>query len=105
MHAYGTIEAEWPDVLTLPGSAVTTEGDVIVGYQSFCFLVESGKARRTAIELGVRNDKLVEVLKKRVNSGDEATWLPFSGAEEIVQGDLSGLKDGDSVSVVTGQIH
>ena len=36
MYAYATINTEWRDLLTLPASAVVTEGDVNVGYKSFC---------------------------------------------------------------------
>ncbi len=94
MYAYATIEAEWRDVLTLPVSAVLTEGDVNVGYQHFCYVVENGHVKRTPIEVGVRNDQLVEVLKKRVGGGEA-----FTGTEEVVQGDLGGLKDGQAVEV------
>ena len=79
-----------------------TEGDVNVGYKTFCYLVEDGRVKRTQIEIGARNDQLVEVLKKRVpavKTGAEPRWEAFTGAEEIVQGDLSGLKDGQPVEV------
>src|SRR5262249_13689526 len=38
MYAFATITAESPNVLSLPDSAVLTQGDVTQGYQSFCFL-------------------------------------------------------------------
>ena len=50
LYAYATIEAEWPDVLTIPASAIVTEGDVNVGYRTFCYLVEDGHVKRTQIE-------------------------------------------------------
>ena len=102
MYAYGTIVAEKGDALALPSSAVVTEGDVNVGYQSYCFLVDDGRAKRTPIEVGARNDQLVEVVKKRTagsGDGDKPRWEPFTGNEEVVQGELSGLKDGQSVQV------
>jgi multidrug efflux pump subunit AcrA (membrane-fusion protein) len=102
MYAYATIEAEWPDVLTLPASAVQTEGDVTVGYQTFCYLVEDGRVKRTQIEMGARNDQLVEVLRKRVpetKPGEGPRWEAFAGTEQVVRGDLSGLKDGQAVSL------
>jgi HlyD family secretion protein len=100
MYAYARIEAEGREVLTLPASAVVTEGDVNVGYQRFCYLVEEGRVKRTQIEIGVRNDQLVEVLQKRVpgvSTEEGPRWEPFTGAEKVVQGDLSGLKDGQPV--------
>ena len=102
MYAYATIEAEWPHVLTLPASAVKTEGDVNIGYKSFCYLVENRRVKRTQIETGVRNDQLVEVLRKRAaeaRSGAAPHWEAFSGTEEVVQSGLSGLKDGQAVEV------
>jgi len=104
MYVYATIDAEWPDVLTLPASAVVTEGDVNIGYKTFCYMVEYDRVKRTRIEIGARNDQLVEVLEKRVpgaNNGDEPRWEAFTGAEGVVQRDLSGLKDGQSVEVNT----
>jgi RND family efflux transporter MFP subunit len=100
LYAYATIDAEWRDVLTLPVSAIVTEGDVNVGYRTFCFIVEDGRAKRTPIEVGARNDQLIEVRKKQVAAaGEEPRWEPFTGEEQVVRTDLSGLKDGQSVSV------
>lgn len=102
MYAFATIAAEWRDVLALPASAVVTEGDVNVGYQSFCWVVEDGRVKRTPVEVGVRNDQLVEVRRKQTPQGAEAQrWEDFSGVEEVVQGDLAGLKDGQTVLLDT----
>jgi multidrug efflux pump subunit AcrA (membrane-fusion protein) len=100
MYAYATLDAQWRDVLTLPASAVATEGDVNVGYQTFCYIVEGGRAKRTPVEIGARNGQLVEVLKKQApggGPGEAPRWEPFTGEEEVVGGDLSGLKDGQAV--------
>jgi multidrug efflux pump subunit AcrA (membrane-fusion protein) len=107
MYAYGKLTAQWNNVLTMPASAVGTEGDVNVGYQTFCFLVQDGHVKRTPVAIGARNSDLVEVLKKRVagtSPGDQPRWEPFSGKEQIVRGDLSGLTDGQAV-VVNGIIR
>jgi hypothetical protein len=92
-------EAWWRDLLTLPASAVVTEGDVNVGYKSFCYVIEQGRANRTEIEIGARNNVLVEVLKKRVSgkSGNEAQREEFTGSEDVVDRGLSGLKDGQPI--------
>ena len=99
MYVYATIYAEWPNLLTLPASAVVTEGDVNVGYKTFCYIVEDGRVKRTQIEIGARNDQLVEVLKKRVptaKNGDEPRWEEFTG-REAVSVSAAGLTDGQSV--------
>ncbi len=102
MYAYATMDGELPDVLTLPASAVVTEGDVTVGYQSFCYVIQDGRLKRTQVEIGARNGQLVEVLRKRLpqaKTGETFRWEAVSGAEEVVQRDLSGLKDGQAVAV------
>ena len=45
---------------------------------------------------------VVEVLNKQVPAaptGEEPRWEPFSGEEQVVLGDLAGLKDGQEVQV------
>jgi RND family efflux transporter MFP subunit len=101
MYAYATINAEWPDVLTLPASAVVMEGDVNVGFKNYCYLVEEGHVKRMPIEIGARNDQMVEVIKKQVPAahGEAPRWEAFTGSEQVVQSDLSGLQDGQAVKV------
>jgi hypothetical protein len=102
MYAYATLEAEWRDVLTVPASAVMTEGDVNIGYKTYCYMIEQGHAKRIQIETGAKNDQIIQVLKKQVaaiNPGDKARWETFTGAEELIYGDLSGLKDEQAVDV------
>jgi RND family efflux transporter MFP subunit len=102
MYAYATLTAERPNVWTLPAAAVTTEGDVNQGYRTFCFLVENGKAWRTPVEIGARDSQRVEVLKKQARpakSGEAGPWQDITGEEEIVQGNIGSLTDGQSVMV------
>jgi multidrug efflux pump subunit AcrA (membrane-fusion protein) len=102
MYVFASIAVQHKDALTIPAAAVVTEGEITTGYQNSCFLYESGKVRRTPIEIGARNDQLVEVLKKQIpaaRTGEEPRWEPFSGEELVVQGELAGLKDGQEVQV------
>jgi multidrug resistance efflux pump len=101
LYAYATVTAEWPDVLTLAVSAVLTEGDVNVGFKNYVYMIEAGRVKRTPIEIGARNEQLIEVLKKQVAAAGtgEGRWETFTGTEQVVQGDLSGLKDGQMVTV------
>jgi RND family efflux transporter MFP subunit len=106
MYAYATITAEHKNVWTLPASAVLTEGEVTQGYRSYCFLVEDGKLRRTPLEVGARNKDLVEVLKKGAKParpGEKGPWEDFTGKEEVVQGNLSELHDGQTVRVTAAK--
>jgi HlyD family secretion protein len=99
LYAYATLSADIPGRLTLPRSAVKTEGDVTRGYQSYCFQVVDDKVHRLPIELGAGDSVHVEVLRKRPRS--EGPWEPFSGTEQIVQNNLSEIRDGKSVTLRT----
>jgi HlyD family secretion protein len=105
MYAYATLTAERPNVMTLPASAVITEGDVNQGYGTYCFIVENGKTWRTAIDVGARDGQRVEVLKKQTRpakSGEQGQWQDFSGNEEVVQGKLADLHDGQPIRTFGG---
>jgi HlyD family secretion protein len=102
MYAYATISIEHPNVLTLPASAVVTEGDVNQGYRSFCYVVEDGKAWRTAVQIGVRDNRLVEVLKKPrapAKSTGQEKWEEFTGEEKVVENISAGPTDGQPVHI------
>jgi hypothetical protein len=91
-----TLVAELPDRSTLPVSTVGGQGD-----QAFCFVVENGKLARTLLRVGLRDAAAVEVLKKATSPkpGEEPRWEDVTGNEAIVQGQLSGLTDGQPVDV------
>jgi HlyD family secretion protein len=99
MYAYAAIQVERSNTLTLPASAVSTQGDVNEGYQDFCFLWENGKVRRTPIKIGSRGEGRVEVLKKRGPGG----WEDFTGTEKVVESGLSALSDGQEVLLAAGE--
>jgi RND family efflux transporter MFP subunit len=90
-YAYATITVERPKVLTLPASAVVTQGE-----QAVCFRVENGKAVRTPVQVGLNGGGLVEVLKKQTKPGE---WEEFSGEEAIVAANAGSLTDGQPVTV------
>src|SRR5262249_17844970 len=86
MFVNATIIAEHKNVWSLPATAVVTRGE-----QTFCYRVESGKAVRMPIRVGLRgnepDNERVEVVKKQVKpsrAGEEAPWEDFSGEEVIV---------------------
>lgn len=57
---------------------------------------------RTAIKVGVSNDRLVEILKKQARSGHAPTpdqWVDFTGDETIVSSNPESLLDGQAVTV------
>lgn len=94
MYVFATLSTERSVGLTLPRSAVRTEGDVTRGYQTYCYQVEGGKARRLLIETGPGDDERVEVLHKQARPGGR--WQSFTGTEEIVH-DASAVREGQAV--------
>jgi RND family efflux transporter MFP subunit len=100
MYAVATITAESPKVLTIPASAIVTQGDVTHGYQNYCYVVENDKARRTFLEVGIRDKQRVQVLRKKTHDANKKEqWVDLSGQERIILGDLSSLTDGKVVEV------
>jgi HlyD family secretion protein len=99
LYAYATISAQH-EGLTVPASAVVTQGDATSGYQSWCFLEKDGKLSRVVVELGVRQGPRVQVLRKQVKAaspGEPAVWQDFSGEENVVQQNVGSLTDGMAV--------
>lgn len=97
MYVYATLSTKRTDLLTLPRSAVATEGDVTSGYQSYCYQVESNKARRLTIELGPADRNRVAVLRKQSRPG--GPWEPITGEEQIVQSNLKDVREGSLLRV------
>jgi multidrug efflux pump subunit AcrA (membrane-fusion protein) len=98
MYAYGSIEIERPRVRAIPTSAI-----VQIGNRMCCFLVKDGKAVRTQIQAGINDGSWIEVVKRRTypTNGDPGIWEDFSGAEEVIAGDLSEISDSESVNIDT----
>lgn len=99
MYAYATITLEQPNALTLPASALVTQGDITKGYESFCFVVEEGKLRRTQVQTGTRAANRIQVLKKQETAGQNMRWIDFTGDEVVVQENVASLSDGQEVAV------
>jgi hypothetical protein len=95
MYVQATIVVEHKNVWALPASAVVTEGE-----QRYCYRIKDGKAIRTPLQVGISGEGLVEVLKKQTKparSGEEGAWEELQGDEEIIEGNVAGLKDGQAV--------
>jgi RND family efflux transporter MFP subunit len=101
MYAFATITADLPGVLAVPPSAVVTQGDVTQGYRNYCFIVEDGKARRTPVEVGQGDGRLIEVLRRQT-VGSPPTWQAFSG-DELIAAEANGLTDGQAVNSVAAK--
>ncbi len=101
MYVNSAIKVETPKVWTLPTDAVFTDGE-----KSYCFVVDQGKAVKTAIQVGVKNDAFVEVMRKQarqVQAKDRPAWEEFTGREQVVAANPESLIDGQVVTVAAGQ--
>ena len=98
MYVNSAIKVETGKVWTLPTDAVFTDGE-----KSYCFVVdpETGKAMKTALQIGVKNDSLVEVMKKQARSpqAKNQAWEDFTGLERIVAANPESLIDGQTVTM------
>jgi HlyD family secretion protein len=77
MYAYGIIAVVHKDAWGAPAAAIVTKNN-----QSFCHIVEDGKARLVPILVGLRDQDYVEVTKKQSTAADGG-WVDFDGKEEL----------------------
>jgi multidrug efflux pump subunit AcrA (membrane-fusion protein) len=96
MYAYAKVIIERDHVAALPVSAVTHSGE-----ETFCWLYRDGRAVRTEARTGVSNGEWIEVtnLHRRTTSKVEEPWVPVTGKEQVILGDLSILAEGGPVQV------
>jgi HlyD family secretion protein len=88
MYAYGRVELKRVNVWAIP-----LQSTFELGNQMYCYVHEDGKAVKLPVRLGIDDGDWVEVIQKR--SGD--TWVPCSGKEQVLVGELSQLSDGEAV--------
>jgi multidrug efflux pump subunit AcrA (membrane-fusion protein) len=90
MYAYGRVVIDRPDVWAVPLACV-----VELGNQEFCYFYGNGKAVRMPVQTGLNDGKWIELLRKQVDD----RWKSFSGTEQVIEGDLAQLSDGQAVEV------
>ena len=92
MYAYAMVLIKRAGVMALPVAAIVEAGN-----QNYCYLLVDGKAMQTPIQTGISDGQWTEVARKKV--GDE--WIPLTGDEEVILGNLSEISDGQAVQVET----
>jgi HlyD family secretion protein len=100
MYAYVNVIIDRPNVQVVPVEALEYRGD-----QTFCWLYKAGKAVRSELETGIRDDEWVEVTARRPpvdpeEPSDKFPWTPIDGTEQVILGDLSLLVPGARVEAV-----
>ncbi len=90
MYAYGQVVVQRANVWAVPMGTL-----VEIGNQNCCYLYEDGKAVQMHVQAGINDGKWVQVTKKR----EKGKWVTFTGSEQIIEGDLSEIIDGERVRV------
>jgi RND family efflux transporter MFP subunit len=90
MYVYVKVLVQRPDVYALPPTTLLVSGN-----QTYCYLLENGKAVKTAVSAGVSDGNWTEVAKLKI--GDQ--WDKVAGKEQVIVADLSELTDGQAVRV------
>src|SRR5581483_7726005 len=97
MYVHALIETKRPNAWTVPSAAILVRDG-----QTFCFRVVDGKAVRTPLRIGGRDNGTVEVLKKQrrpEKPGEKARWEDLTGAEQVIVTRPGELTDGQVVRV------
>ena len=92
-YVYGKVIIEQPKRRVLPQRALAVEGN-----QVFCYLLDGERAARTQVQRGIGDGAWVEVLRKKVGQ----SWVPLTGDDQVIVGDLTDLADGQQVHVEAG---
>jgi HlyD family secretion protein len=93
------ITVQLPDTLVLPSESLMNEGD-----NYYCYVIQEGKAVRTAVQVGVKSDKLTQVLRKQerhVGDPKSDKWDEFTGREDVVARNPTSLIDGQALAAST----
>jgi HlyD family secretion protein len=97
MYAYVTFHVTLADRMTLPAAAVVVQGN-----KTFCWQVVNGKAKQIDLRIGLRQDDVVEVLKKKASNSQadsSGTWVDVAGDELVILGNLANLRVDQPVAV------
>jgi hypothetical protein len=90
MYVYAKVLIRRSNVYALPQKALTVSGN-----QTYCYLLESGKAVQTPVVPGLKDEHWAEVDQMKI--GD--AWRKVTGDEDVVLADLSELTSGQRVQV------
>ena len=94
MYAFVRIAAEAADATLLPSACVLAADET-----HYIYLVEGDKAVKYRVQLGRPDAANVQVLARRKGTATSGEWLPFTGTERAIAGNLGGLTDGAIVEV------
>lgn len=97
MYAHASIEVDQKNAWTIATSAITTRDG-----QTYCFVVQNGKAVKTIVKIGPRYENEVQLLKKLVpptKPGGKPKWIDFTGDEAVIVESNGDLADAAEVRI------
>lgn len=94
MYAIVTITGESSEVMVLPSACLMSADET-----HYIYLVESGQAVKYRVRIGRVEAGQTQVLDRRRATATVGNWLPFSGSESAIIGNLGALSDGAAVEV------
>jgi multidrug efflux pump subunit AcrA (membrane-fusion protein) len=94
LYATVRINAEAADATVLPAACVLPADET-----HYVYVVEDGKAVKYRVQLGRSDPGTVQVLGRRRATATAGVWERFTGAEQVVEGNLGALSDGIEVKV------
>ena len=99
MYVNVSIMADFPNALSVPVDTI-----IVDGTQTYCFMVEDGKAKRVNVKTGMQNERWIQLLAKQtsLNKDGEPEWGPFNGSEKIIMSSLTTIRDDQPVAIKTG---
>jgi HlyD family secretion protein len=92
LYATVRINAEASEATVLPAGCVLAADET-----HYIYLVEGGKAVKYRVQLGRSDPGTVQVLGRRKATATAGAWDKFTGAEQVVEGNLGALTDGADV--------
>ena len=94
MYAFIRIEAEAADATLVPAGCILAADET-----HYVYLVEENKAMKYRVQMGRPEGANVQLLGRRKATATAGDWVPFTGTERVVVGNLGALSDGAVVEV------
>lgn len=93
MYAFVRIEAEPVDAVVLPVGCVLPADET-----HYVYLVEGDKAVKYRVRVGRTDGSMMQILGRRRATATNGDWMPFTGNERAVNGNLGAITDGVEVT-------
>jgi multidrug resistance efflux pump len=93
-YVYAQVIVERHDVWMVPQATL-----VLTGNETYCYLLHGGKAVKAPVVPGLSDGDRVELTKMKI----DGQWGKVTGNEEVIQGELGELSDGQAVKVAGKQ--